>query len=174
MNGSLLAELQVKPSWIEQIKGEQLEDESLGLRFRQIEGGSTTNSGLNSDACVSVGSTDFCSHPKHSFLVYELVERGSLRMVLSNNEHAKELDWKKRLNVVKGLANALYYMHHDQSQHIVHRDISSNNVLLDLDYEARVSDFGSARILKPNSVKILIEKMREIKCFKFVILVATA
>ncbi|TYI62108.1 hypothetical protein E1A91_D10G221900v1 [Gossypium mustelinum] len=93
----------------------------------------------------------FCSHPKHSFLVYELVERGSLRMVLSNNERAKELDWKKRLNVVKGLANALSYMHRGHSQPIVHRDISSNNVLLDLDYEARVSDFGTARILKPDS-----------------------
>ncbi|KAK9019809.1 hypothetical protein V6N11_054317 [Hibiscus sabdariffa] len=93
----------------------------------------------------------FCSHPKHSFLVYELVERGSLRMVLSNNEEAKELDWTKRLNVVKGLANALSYMHHDHSQPIVHRDISSNNVLLDLEYEARVSDFGTARILKPDS-----------------------
>ncbi|KAK9019794.1 hypothetical protein V6N11_054302 [Hibiscus sabdariffa] len=93
----------------------------------------------------------FCSHPKHSFLVYELVERGSLRMVLSNNEEAKELDWTKRLNVVKGLANALSYMHHDHSQPIVHRDISSNNVLLDSDYEARVSDFGTARILKPDS-----------------------
>ncbi|KAL1149881.1 hypothetical protein V6Z11_A10G219600, partial [Gossypium hirsutum] len=94
---------------------------------------------------------DFCSHPKHSFLVYELVERGSLRMVLSNNEEAKELDWKNRLNVVKGLANALSYMHHGHLQRIVHRDISSNNVLLDLDYEARVSDFGTARILKPDS-----------------------
>ncbi|GMI80400.1 MDIS1-INTERACTING RECEPTOR LIKE KINASE2 [Hibiscus trionum] len=93
----------------------------------------------------------FCSHPRHSFLVYELVERGSLRMVLSNNEQAKELDWTKRLNVVKGLANALSYMHHDHSQPIVHRDISSNNVLLDSDYEARVSDFGTARILKPDS-----------------------
>ncbi|TYI62115.1 hypothetical protein E1A91_D10G222600v1 [Gossypium mustelinum] len=78
----------------------------------------------------------FCSHPQHSFLVYEFMERGSLRMVLSNNEQAKELDWKKRLNVVKGLANALTYMHHDHSQPIAHRDISSNNVLLDLDYEA--------------------------------------
>ncbi|KAL4386504.1 hypothetical protein GQ457_09G026580 [Hibiscus cannabinus] len=93
----------------------------------------------------------FCSHPKHSFLVYELVERGSLRMILTNNEEAKELDWTKRLNVVKGLANALSYMHHDHSQPIVHRDISSNNVLLDSDYEARVSDFGTARILKPDS-----------------------
>ncbi|TYH50900.1 hypothetical protein ES332_D10G236000v1 [Gossypium tomentosum] len=93
----------------------------------------------------------FCSHPKHSFLVYELVERGSLRMVLSNNERAKKLDWKHRLNVVKGLANALSYMHRGHSQPIVHRDISSNNVLLDLDYKARVSDFGTARILKPDS-----------------------
>ncbi|TYJ15774.1 hypothetical protein E1A91_A10G206100v1 [Gossypium mustelinum] len=42
-------------------------------------------------------------------------------------------------------------MHHSHSQPIVHRDISSNNVLLDLDYEARVSDFGTARILKPDS-----------------------
>ncbi|GMI80373.1 MDIS1-INTERACTING RECEPTOR LIKE KINASE2 [Hibiscus trionum] len=93
----------------------------------------------------------FCSHPSHSFLVYELVERGGLRMVLSNNEQAKELDWEKRLNVVKGMANALSYMHHGHSRPIVHRDISSNNVLLDSDYEARVSDFGTARILKPDS-----------------------
>ncbi|TYH50911.1 hypothetical protein ES332_D10G237000v1 [Gossypium tomentosum] len=93
----------------------------------------------------------FRSHPHYSFLVYEFMERGSLRMVLSNNEQAKELDWKKRLNVVKGLANALTYMHHDHSEPIVHQDISSNNVLLDLDYEARVSDFGTARILKPDS-----------------------
>ncbi|MBA0665053.1 hypothetical protein Goklo_004974 [Gossypium klotzschianum] len=60
----------------------------------------------------------FCSHPKHSFLVYEFLERGSLKMVLSNNEQAKELDWKRRLNIVKGLANALSYMHHDRSQPI--------------------------------------------------------
>ncbi|MFQ6646568.1 hypothetical protein Gotur_020106, partial [Gossypium turneri] len=57
---------------------------------------------------------------------------------------------KKRLNVVNGLANALSYMHHGHSHPIVHRDISSNNVLLDLDYEVRVSDFGTARILKPD------------------------
>ncbi|XP_022728602.1 LOW QUALITY PROTEIN: MDIS1-interacting receptor like kinase 2-like [Durio zibethinus] len=98
----------------------------------------------------------FCSHPKNSFLVYEFVERGSLRMVLSNKDEAMELDWEKRLNVVKGVANALSYMHHDHSPPIIHRDISSrdissNNVLLDLDYGAHVSDFGTARLLKPDS-----------------------
>ncbi|KAL4361413.1 hypothetical protein GQ457_04G002230 [Hibiscus cannabinus] len=93
----------------------------------------------------------FCSHTKHSYLVYEFVERGSLRMVLSNDEQATEFDWEKRLKVVKGMADALSYMHHDHPQPIVHRDISSNNVLLDLYYEARVSDFGTARILRPDS-----------------------
>ncbi|XP_022764355.1 MDIS1-interacting receptor like kinase 2-like [Durio zibethinus] len=93
----------------------------------------------------------FCSHPKNSFLVYEFVERGSLKMVLRNKDTAMELDWEKRLNVVKGVANALSYMHHDHSPPIIHRDISSNNVLLDLDYEAHVSDFGTARFLKPDS-----------------------
>ncbi|KAF2318464.1 hypothetical protein GH714_007999 [Hevea brasiliensis] len=93
----------------------------------------------------------FCSHPKNSFLVYEYVERGSLKMILSKDEKAMELDWKKRLNIVKGIANALCYMHCDCSPPIVHRDISSNNVLLDLEYEAHVSDFGTARLLMPDS-----------------------
>ncbi|GLT41662.1 hypothetical protein SLA2020_157080 [Shorea laevis] len=93
----------------------------------------------------------FCSNPEHSLLVYEFVERGSLKMVLSNPKEAAELDWDKRLNIVKGLASALSYMHHDCPSPIIHRDISSNNVLLDLDYEAHVSDFGTARILKPDS-----------------------
>ncbi|KAJ9182702.1 hypothetical protein P3X46_006665 [Hevea brasiliensis] len=93
----------------------------------------------------------FCSHPKNSFLIYEYVERGSLKMILSKDEKAMELDWKKRLNIVKGIANALCYMHCDCSPPIVHRDISSNNVLLDLEYEAHVSDFGTARLLMPDS-----------------------
>ncbi|KAK3002184.1 hypothetical protein RJ639_022486 [Escallonia herrerae] len=90
----------------------------------------------------------FCSHTRHSFLVFEYLERGSLATILSRDEEAKELDWPKRVNVIKGVAHALSYMHHDCSQPIVHRDISSNNVLLDSEYEACVSDFGTAKLLK--------------------------
>ncbi|XWS74577.1 hypothetical protein CRYUN_Cryun01aG0010400 [Craigia yunnanensis] len=69
-------------------------------------------------------------------------ETGGLGMILSNEGEAEELDWSKRVNVVKELANVLSYMHHDCSPPIIHRDIiSSNNVLLDLDYEAHVSDW---------------------------------
>nr|DAD29319.1 TPA_asm: hypothetical protein HUJ06_030787 [Nelumbo nucifera] len=93
----------------------------------------------------------FCSHANCSFFIYEYLERGSLAKVLGSMEHAKELDWSKRINVIRAVANALSYMHHDCLPPIVHQDISSKNILLDLEYEARVSDFGIAKLLKLNS-----------------------
>jgi serine/threonine protein kinase len=72
-------------------------------------------------------------------------------MNLSSEEQAMDLDWNRRLNVLKGVASALSYLHHDCSPPIIHRDISSSNVLLDLEYEAHVSDFGTARLLMPDS-----------------------
>ncbi|KAJ0681694.1 putative protein kinase RLK-Pelle-LRR-XI-1 family [Helianthus annuus] len=93
----------------------------------------------------------FCSHSRHSFLVYEFLSGGSLRDVLNHMEQAVEFDWKKRVNTVKSIAKALSYMHHDCSQPIIHRDLSSNNILFDSDWVAHVSDFGTARLLKPDS-----------------------
>ncbi|XP_048444197.1 MDIS1-interacting receptor like kinase 2-like [Pyrus x bretschneideri] len=93
----------------------------------------------------------FCSHHQHSFLVYEFVERGSLATILSKDEEAKEVGWRKRVNIVDEVAHALAYMHHDCLPTIVHRDISTKNILLDSKYEASVSDFGTAKFLNPGS-----------------------
>ncbi|KAB1222514.1 hypothetical protein CJ030_MR2G024884 [Morella rubra] len=93
----------------------------------------------------------FCSHSRHSFLVYEYLERGSLANILENEDAAKVLSWSKRLNIVKGVAHALSYMHHDCSPPIVHRDLKSSNILLDSQYEAHISDFGTAKFLKLDS-----------------------
>ncbi|KAJ4958643.1 hypothetical protein NE237_025754 [Protea cynaroides] len=93
----------------------------------------------------------FCWHVQHSFLVYGYLERGSLAKILGDAEQAIELNWFKRINVIKGVANALSYMHHDCSPPIIHRDISGSNILLDSEYVAHVSDFGTARLLKPDS-----------------------
>ncbi|KAL6971036.1 hypothetical protein U1Q18_030717 [Sarracenia purpurea var. burkii] len=94
----------------------------------------------------------FCSHERHSFLVYELVERGSLERVLRMKEEAKEVGWEKRVAIVRDVAAALCYLHHDCSPPIVHRDVSSKNVLLDSEMVAKVADFGTARFLKPGSL----------------------
>ncbi|PHT50679.1 hypothetical protein CQW23_10426 [Capsicum baccatum] len=93
----------------------------------------------------------YCSHAQHSFLVYEYAERGSLSSILTNETESKKLDWLKRVNIIKGVGFALSYMHQDCSPPIVHRDISSSNVLLDSKDEARVSDFGIAKLLRPDS-----------------------
>nr|XP_043614657.1 MDIS1-interacting receptor like kinase 2-like [Erigeron canadensis] len=93
----------------------------------------------------------YCSHVRNSFLVYQYLEGGSLASALSDSRSAQNLDWTKRVNIIKGVTYALSYMHHDCSPPIVHRDISSKNILLDSDYEACISDFGTAKILDQNS-----------------------
>ncbi|XP_042511718.1 MDIS1-interacting receptor like kinase 2-like [Macadamia integrifolia] len=93
----------------------------------------------------------FCFHPRCMFLVYEYMEKGSIARILSNQAEAIEFDWQKRVNAIKSVADALSYLHHDCNPPIIHRDISSKNILLDLDLEAHVSDFGIARLLKPDS-----------------------
>ncbi|KAL7610553.1 hypothetical protein Lser_V15G11884 [Lactuca serriola] len=93
----------------------------------------------------------YCSHPHHSFLIYEYLEKGSLGSILCHEIFAKELDWLKRVNIVKAIANGLAYMHHDCSPPIIHRDISIANILLDSDYEAHISDFGTSKLLKLDS-----------------------
>ncbi|XP_031252814.1 MDIS1-interacting receptor like kinase 2-like [Pistacia vera] len=93
----------------------------------------------------------FCLHRRCMFLIYEYMERGSLFCVLRNDEEVTELDWKKTVNIIKSVAHALSYLHHDCVPPVVHRDISSNNILLNSELETSVADFGLARLLNIDS-----------------------
>ncbi|CBI29030.3 unnamed protein product, partial [Vitis vinifera] len=93
----------------------------------------------------------YCLHKRCMFLIYNYMGRGSLYCVLSNEVEALELDWIKRVNVVKSIVHAVCYMHHDCTPPIIHRDISSNNILLDSKLDAFLSDFGTSRLLHPDS-----------------------
>ncbi|KAM0876600.1 hypothetical protein ACQ4PT_036068 [Festuca glaucescens] len=89
----------------------------------------------------------YCSAPQGRFLVYEYMDRGSLASYLKSKETAIELVWARRLNIIKDIAHALSYMHHGCFAPIVHRDIKSSNILLDVEFRACISDFGITKIL---------------------------
>ncbi|EDV28546.1 uncharacterized protein TRIADDRAFT_51560 [Trichoplax adhaerens] len=82
---------------------------------------------------------------KHLCIVMELVANGSLRIMLKNE--GGNLDYKIRLNICKGIAKGINYLHTAYSTHLVHRDIKTDNVLLTEDYTAKICDFGLGKIL---------------------------
>ncbi|PIA31282.1 hypothetical protein AQUCO_05100070v1 [Aquilegia coerulea] len=92
-----------------------------------------------------------CSHARNSFLIYEYLERGSLANLLSNETEAASLGWNERINIIESVASVLSHMHHGCSPPLIHRDISSKNILLNSEFDAFVADFGIARVLNPNS-----------------------
>ncbi|WVZ08525.1 hypothetical protein V8G54_021871 [Vigna mungo] len=62
-----------------------------------------------------------------------------------------ELSWARRLKIVQGIAHAISYLHTDCSPQIVHRDVTLNNILLDFDFEPRLADFGTAKLLSSDT-----------------------
>ncbi|XP_052181587.1 leucine-rich repeat receptor-like serine/threonine-protein kinase BAM3 [Diospyros lotus] len=89
----------------------------------------------------------FCSNKDTNLLVYEYMPNGSLGEVLHGKRGAY-LKWDTRLNIAVEAAKGLCYLHHDCSPLIIHRDVKSNNILLNSDFEAHVADFGLAKFLQ--------------------------
>ncbi|KAK8954817.1 Receptor-like protein kinase HSL1 [Platanthera zijinensis] len=88
-----------------------------------------------------------CSHKDCKLLVYEYMKNGSLGDVLHGSE-ACLLDWPMRYKIALNAAEGLCYLHHDCIPPIVHRDIKSNNILLDAEFGAKVADFGVAKAVE--------------------------
>ncbi|XP_008782942.2 brassinosteroid LRR receptor kinase BRL1-like [Phoenix dactylifera] len=92
----------------------------------------------------------YCKVGDERLLVYEYMKFGSLDMVLHDRRSkggAVRLDWAARKKIAIGSARGLAFLHHSCIPHIIHRDMKSSNVLLDENLEARVSDFGMARLV---------------------------
>ncbi|KAJ1389707.1 Serine/threonine-protein kinase, active site [Sesbania bispinosa] len=92
-----------------------------------------------------------CSNVDYKLLVMEFMPNGSLESWLYS--HNNYLDFLQRLNIMIDVASALDYMHHGSMPTVVHCDVKPNNVLLDEDMVAHVSDFGIAKLLDEEQSK---------------------
>ncbi|KAL2344918.1 hypothetical protein Fmac_006203 [Flemingia macrophylla] len=81
-------------------------------------------------------------------IVYEFMHNGNLGDALHGRQATRLLvDWVSRYNIALGVAQGLAYLHHDCHPPVIHRDIKSNNILLDANLEARIADFGLAKMM---------------------------
>jgi len=87
----------------------------------------------------------YCRRKGELLLVYDYMPNGSLDDYLFNKNKLKDLTWSQRVNIIKGVASALLYLHEEWEQVVLHRDIKASNILLDADLNGRLGDFGLAR-----------------------------
>ncbi|XP_018730545.2 probable leucine-rich repeat receptor-like serine/threonine-protein kinase At3g14840 [Eucalyptus grandis] len=88
-----------------------------------------------------------CIEGNQLLLVYEYMENNSLaRALFGPEEFQLKLDWRTRHKICVGIARGLAYLHEESRLKIVHRDIKATNILLDKDFNPKISDFGLAKL----------------------------
>lgn len=97
-----------------------------------------------------------CIEGNQLSLVYEYMENNCLSRALFGRDatYKLKLNWSTRQNICVGIARGLAYLHEESTLKIVHRDIKTSNVLLDKDMNAKISDFGLAKLDEDDNTHI--------------------
>ncbi|KAK7319518.1 hypothetical protein RJT34_04239 [Clitoria ternatea] len=89
--------------------------------------------------------TGWCHKRNDLLLIYEYMPNGSLDSHLFRGESI--LSWNVRYNIALGIASALFYLQQEWEKCVLHKDIKSSNIMLDSNFNAKLGDFGLARLV---------------------------
>ncbi|KAF8023943.1 hypothetical protein BT93_F1216 [Corymbia citriodora subsp. variegata] len=110
-----------------------------------------------------VGLVGCCTDREEKILIYEYMPNGSLDHFIFDQNKSFLLAWKKRFDIVMGIARGLLYLHQDSKLQIIHRDLKASNILLDAKLNPKISDFGLATIFSGDETEAKTSRDHEPK-----------
>ncbi|XP_047339393.1 G-type lectin S-receptor-like serine/threonine-protein kinase SD2-5 isoform X2 [Impatiens glandulifera] len=97
----------------------------------------------------------YCAEESHTLLIYEYMSNRSLDKWIFYKNQEVRLSWELRKKIIIDIAKGLAYLHEDCRQKILHLDIKPQNILLDENFNAKISDFGLAKLVEKDHSQII-------------------
>ncbi|CAL5403913.1 unnamed protein product [Camellia sinensis] len=97
----------------------------------------------------------FCAEKSYRLLVYEYMSNGSLDTWIFQRHQEQTLGWQSKKKIIMDIAKGLTYLHEECRQKIFHLDIKPQNILLDEDFNAKISDFGLSKLIDKDQSQVV-------------------